>query len=76
MTNYEDIEQIALQSHSSPKIQFVSEYGFEKNKIRFPNKYYVEEIYILPSGRRFSRSKTTVVYDNYKFFIVETTVKY
>lgn len=76
MTNYDDIEQIAIKSHSSPKIQFVSEYGFEKNKIRFPNKYYVEEIYILPSGRRHSYSKTTVVYDNYKFFIVETTVKY
>jgi len=76
LKNYEEIERIAQQNRVSPKLQFVSEYGFEKNKIRFPNKYYVEEIYILPSGRRYSRSKTTVVYDNYKFFIVETTVKY
>ena len=76
MTNYEEIEKIAQQSHASPKLQFVSEYGFEKNKIRFPNRYCVEEIYIFPRGQRFNRSKTTVLYDKYKFFIVETAVKY
>ena len=76
LKNYEDIERIAQHNRTTPKIQFVSEYGFEKNKIRFPNKYYVEEIYIMRRGQRYSKSKTTVIYDDYKFFIVETEVKY
>jgi len=76
MGNYEGIEQTAKEFKAKPKIVFVSEFGFEKNKIRFPNKYYVEEIYIFSRGQRFTLSKTTVIYDNYKFFTVETDIKY
>ena len=75
--NFEEIEKIAEGLNASPLITVISEYGFEKNKIRFPNKYFVEEIYISRRvGLRFLRSKTTVVYDNYKFFTVDTKVKY
>ena len=75
--NFEIIEKLAERLNATPLITFISEFGFEKNKIRFPNKYSVEEIYIYRrSGRRFRRSETTVVYDNYKFFIVDTKVKY
>ena len=75
--NFEIIEKIAERRNATPLITFISEFGFEKNKIRFPNKYSVEEIYIYRrSGGRFLRSETTVVYDNYKFFIVDTKVIY
>ncbi len=75
--NFEIIEKLAERLRATPLITVVSEFGFEKNKIRFPNKYSVEEIYISRrSGRRFRRSETTVVYDNYKFFIVDTKVIY
>lgn len=76
MGNYKGIEETAKKYGGKPKILFATEFGFEKNKIRFPNKYYVEEIYILRNGRRFTRSKITVTYDNYKFFTVETNIKY
>ena len=76
LRNFEEIEKIAEGLNAKPRITFISEYGFEKNKIRFPNKYSVEEAYILRVGLRFIRSKTIVVYDNYKFFTVDTKVKY
>ncbi len=77
MENFEEIEKIAEAIKATPLITFISEFGFEKNKIRFPNKYSVEEIYIpRPGRRRILKSEITVVYDNYKFFIVDTKVKY
>jgi len=77
MENFEEIERIAESIKATPLITFISEFGFEKNKIRFPNRYSVEEIYIpRPGRRRILKSKITVVYDNYKFFTVDTKVKY
>jgi len=77
LENFEKIVKLAERRNATPLITFISEYGFEKNKIRFPNKYSVEEMYIPHRGnRRFLRSETTVVYDNYKFFTVDTKVKY
>ncbi len=77
MRNFEIIEKLAERINATPLITFISEFGFEKNKIRFPNKYSVEKIYIpRQGGRRFLRSEITVVYDNYKFFTVDTKVKY
>ncbi len=77
LENFELIEKLAERLRATPLITVVSEFGFEKNKIRFPNKYSVEEMYIaLRGGRRSLRSETTVIYDNYKFFIVDTKVIY
>ncbi len=76
MENFEEIEKIAEWFGAKPKIIFVSEFGFEKNKIRFPNKYFVKEVYILPRGRRFLWSETTVVYDKYRFISVDAGVEF
>ena len=76
LENFEEIEKIAEWFGAKPKIIFVSEFGFEKNKIRFPNKYFVKEIYILPRGRRFLWSETTVVYDKYRFISVDAGVEF
>jgi len=77
LENFEEIEKAAEVLNATPRITFISEYGFEKNKIRFPNKYSVEESYIpLLGGEEFVWSQTTVVYDSYKFFTVDTSVKY
>lgn len=70
----EEVEKNAKVLNAKPKITFFSEYAFEKNGIRFPSKYLVEEIYILQGGFRFRRSKTTIIYDNYKFFTVDAKV--
>ena len=76
--NFEGIEKLAEELEAKPKITFISEFGFEKNKIRFPSKYSVEERYIPISGviESLLWSQTTVIYDNYRFFTVETGVKY
>ena len=76
--NFEEIEKIAEKLEAKPIITFISEYGFEKNKIRFPNRYSIEECYIprFEMEKKLIWSQTTVNYDNYKFFTVETGVKY
>jgi hypothetical protein len=78
MGNIEGIMEIAEKLKAKAYITFVSEYGYEKNGIRFPSKYSVVEEYIIGKERR-SRirySHTAVTYKNYKFFTVETQVKY
>ena len=75
IANYAGVEEAAKRFQMDPKIVMTSEYAFEKNGIRFPSRYTVKEIYA--SGRRrFQRSQTDVIYDEYKFFTVETQVIY
>lgn len=76
LKNYEVIEEIAKKLNAEPEIKLFSEYAFEKNGIRFPSRYLITEGYNQKRGARFARSKTTVTYKDYKFFTVETEVKY
>ena len=50
-------------------------YGVDKNGIRFPSRQYIEETYASLSGKKHTKYTVDIVYDNYKFFIVETEVK-
>jgi hypothetical protein len=70
MGNYAAIEKFAKASRAQPRIRFSSEYGFEKNGLRFPNAYEVIEAYRTP-GRTVTLSRTSVVYKDYKFFEVK-----
>ncbi len=74
MGNYEGIEEIARELGMKPRLSFVSEYDFEKNGIRFPSRYEIEEAYSSKVRAPLVRSKTEVTYDAYKFFTVETGV--
>jgi hypothetical protein len=74
--NYEQIEEFANKFKLKPRIKLVSEYGFEKNGIRFPNRYFIEEAYSGRISNNIIRSKKNVIYKDYKFFTVETKVKY
>jgi hypothetical protein len=75
MENYTAIEDLALRLHVLPQITFASEYGFEKNGLRFPNVYVVTEAYKgLKTSRGNVLSKTTVTYKDYKFSQVDTSV--
>lgn len=74
---FEYVEARAERLKAEPRIVLTAEYGIEKNKIRFLSKFSLDEIYIIKRGRRrFQRSKTEVLYDEDKFFTVETKVKY
>jgi hypothetical protein len=74
--NFQNIEEIAKRYKTEPRITIISEYQFEKNGIRFPSRLSVEEAYISNAGLKFVRSKTEIVYKDYKFFIVQTEIKY
>ncbi len=76
ISGYEELVDRAKKYGSELSIALVTEYGFEKNGIRFPNRDYSEEAYIKPDGRKFVRSRTSVIYRDYKFFTVETDIKY
>jgi len=73
--NYELIEEFAEKLKAKPELEFLAEYAFEKNGIRFPSKCAITETYIRQRGGRYTRSKTTITYKGYKFFTVETEVK-
>jgi len=55
----------------TPRLVIRTEFSAEKNGIRFPSHLYVEEAYLKESGKAFIRSKTEVVYKDFKFFTVE-----
>jgi hypothetical protein len=77
MGNYQKIEEFAHAISAYPKIMFSSEYAFEKNGLRFPNAYSVVESYVGSGGTaRLTLSKTDVLYKDYKFFQVQTEVRY
>jgi hypothetical protein len=77
INNYQGVEETAKRLNMTSGLLVISEYAFEKNGIRFPSRYTLKEIYSQgKSGRRFERSEIDVVYDQYKFFRVETDVTY
>jgi hypothetical protein len=71
-----NIEEFAKKIKSEPLVTIVTEYNVEKNGIRFPSRLFIEEAYIHPEGKKFVRSRTEILYKDYKFFTVETEVKY
>jgi hypothetical protein len=75
MDNYALTEQTAERLKMDPRIIMTSEFAFEKNGIRFPSRFTLKEIY-KRGVSRFERSQIDVVYDQYRFFTVETQVIY
>ncbi len=75
ISDFERFEKEVKRIGVRPQITFISEYAFEKNGIRFPSRYIVREEYIHPNWGKKKKSEISVVYKNYKFFIVETEVK-
>jgi hypothetical protein len=73
---YNLVEDIAKKYNAEPRVTSITEYGLEKNGIRFPSRDTSEEAYIMQNGKKFVRSTTTILYKDYKFFTVETEVKY
>jgi hypothetical protein len=75
LRNYQFIEDRAKKYKAKPQITLRTEYGIEKNGIRFQSRLVFEEAYINPRGDKFTRSKTTVKYKDYRFFTVEVDIK-
>jgi hypothetical protein len=73
--NFQLIQARAKQLGAEPQLTAITEYGMEKNGLRFPSEDTTEEAY-LKGGKKFVKSLTTIQYKNYKFFTVETEVRY
>jgi hypothetical protein len=75
--HFEKVQQMAemIGHGAEPKISIICLYGIEKNGIRFPSGLTTREDYDSKKGL-FRVSEATVVYRDYRFFIVETEVRY
>lgn len=51
----------------TPRLATRSEFGAEKNGIRFPTRLSVEEAYLNDAGKAFIRSKAEAVYRDFRF---------
>lgn len=51
----------------TPRLVILSEHGVEKNGVRFPSRLSVEEAYLNHAGKAAVRSRTEVVYKDFKF---------
>lgn len=74
LRNFQMIEEFAKSQGAEPQITAFSEYGREKNGLRFPSRNYSEQGYILPGNHKIANARISVVYKKYKFFTVETHV--
>ncbi|MBD3413097.1 MAG: hypothetical protein GF421_01530 [Candidatus Aminicenantes bacterium] len=77
LKNYQWMKEEAEQYDAEPKTLLVSEYDYEHKGILFPSRYHIKEMYYFKwNPGRFVRSEIEVTYRDYKFFTVETEVKY
>lgn len=70
--NYENIQARAEAYKAVPEVRSYTEFGIEKNGLRFPSLDVTEEAYRDADGKLFVRSRTSVRYRDHKFFTVET----
>lgn len=70
--HYENILANAEKYKAEPCVVSYTEFGFEKNGLRFPSIDFTEEAYVDHNDKAFVRSQTQVVFKDYKFFTVET----
>jgi len=76
LEHLQSIKERAERYRAEPRITLISEFGYEKNEIRFPSRFTFEEAYLDPKGEKFIRLEIIVVYKDYKFFTVDVDVKY
>jgi len=81
MKNYAYIQKQADAYQARPVLKFGTEHRFEKNGIRFPSRHFIKEQYIRQTDasmgqEKLEKSELEVKFKKYKFFIVETEVKY
>ncbi len=70
------IAEWAEANEAEPRITAYSEYGFEKNGLRFPSRNFTQQAYIRKDRSKFVNAEISIAYKGYKFFTVETAVKY
>lgn len=75
IVHFEIFEERGKQFKRTPQINVRTEFEIEKNGLRFPSRWIMEEAYSTKFGRAFVRSETTIEYKDFKFFTVEVEIK-
>ena len=70
--HYERVLDLAKQIGAQPRLTLTTEYAFERNGVRFPSRYTIEEAYLSATNPPLIHSMTEVTQADYKFFKVET----
>lgn len=74
--NFQSVAEWAKAHEAEPQITAFSEYGLEKNGLRFPTRSFTQQAYIKKGLGIYINAQIFTFYKNYKFFTVETEVKY
>lgn len=78
--NYEDEAFDSRLGEFKKTVKWTVDYGIEKNGVRFPSRQVIQGIFIAvtPRGNEYRTVKheTVFEYSGYKFFVVETEIKY
>lgn len=74
--DYEDELEQSPIGDLRKKVIWTMLFGIEKNGVRFPSQQLIQEFYVNSKGEELLIEKITFQYEDYKFFIVETEVKY
>jgi len=84
MRNVSALDEETKTQGKIPDLVFRSEYGFEKNGLRFPSRYSIslerreptpQKLLHSPENKMKTATQVEVVYSDYKFFTVEVEVK-
>jgi hypothetical protein len=74
--NFQSIEAWAQAHEVELAITALTEFGIEKNGLRFPSRSFSQYAYVDKSNRKFINAEISILYKDYKFFTVETEVTY
>lgn len=80
-------EPLSIQNYEEEKIRYPTgeykktiiwnvDFGVEEKGIRFPSKQIVQEVFISENDKKHVLEEIVFTYTDYKFFTVETEVKY
>jgi hypothetical protein len=70
---YIEIKAAAEASNITPVVTLVTEYGVEKDGIRFPSRFFVREAYLrAENGKAEVASEVTIDYEDYEFIRIES----
>jgi len=84
MRNVSSLDEETKTQRKIPELIFRSDYGFEKNGLRFPSRYSIsleqreptpQKLLFSPEEKKKTAIQVEVVYSDYKFFTVEVEVK-
>lgn len=76
LESYAAIEAQAKKLKATPRLTMTSEFGFEKNGLRFPSRHTIVEAYDREKKDPIVKAKLDVEYVGYKFFTVETATDF